>query len=527
VGTGEKLKVFISYSRRDSSDFVDELVAGLELAGFAPFLDRHDIAAGEEWEARLGGLIQQADTVVYVISPEAVKSKRCEWEVNSALTQSKRIMPVIFKTVIDAEIPEELRRRQFVRFDTGLGINRPLTQLAEALGQDLDWIREHTRLGELALRWEARGRPESLLLRGDELAAAQAWADKPKSEAPAITDLMGAFINTSKDAEAANFAKSRATQRRVDRARVVVVTLMCVLLMVVVGGLAAWRKQYWLKEHMYALTNVHALSTAQERALKPKDSFKECTDCPEMIAVPAGSFLMGSPVGQGDNDEHPQHNVSFAKPFAIAKYELTFDQWDGCVGHGDCAPHVSDSGWGRGWQPAINVSWDDAQSYVAWLSRITGKEYRLLSEAEYEYAARAGAQTVYPWGDHHAVTALANCEGCGSQWDGKQTAPVGSFAANEFGLYDMVGNVLEWVEDCYHGSYVGAPTDGLHWIVACQDDHLRIERGGSWEINLSEVRSARTVRQGGSHGSTSLKSIGAWPKIPMTAGAASPLFTPS
>ena len=108
----------------------------------------------------------------------------------------------------------------------------------------------------------------------------------------------------------------------------------------------------------------------------------------------------------------------------------------------------------------INVSWDDAQSYVAWLSRMTGKTYRLLSEAEYEYAARAGTQTVYPWGDDIGKN-NANCDGCGSRWDGKQTAPVGSFAANAFGLYDMVGNVWEWAEDCYHDSYNGAPADGI------------------------------------------------------------------
>ena len=150
VGPAEKPKVFISYSRRDSSEFAEELVTGLELAGFAPFLDRHDIAVGEEWEARLGRLIQQADTVVYVISPEAVKSERCGWEVDRALVQSKRIMPVIFKPVPESEIPEQLRRRQFVRFDIGPGITKPLTQLANAVRQDIDWICQHTRLAELS-----------------------------------------------------------------------------------------------------------------------------------------------------------------------------------------------------------------------------------------------------------------------------------------------------------------------------------------------------------------------------------------
>src|SRR6266699_4727759 len=183
----EKLKVFISYSRRDASEFADELVAGLELAGFAPFLDRHDITAGEDWEARLGGLIAQSDTVVFVVSPEAVKSEQCTWEVDRTIELSKRLLPVIFKSVPDHDIPEKLRRLQFVRFDSGPGFARPLSQLAEALRVDLDWIREHTRLREIATRWDRRGRPESLLLRGDDLDAAKGWMAARNAAAHEIT----------------------------------------------------------------------------------------------------------------------------------------------------------------------------------------------------------------------------------------------------------------------------------------------------------------------------------------------------
>src|SRR5499425_2525887 len=153
---GEKLKVFISYSRRDAADFADELVAGLELAGFAPFIDRHDIKPGEPWEERLGGLIAQSDTVVFVVTPEAVKSERCTWEVERTLELSKRLLPLVHKPVPVNEIPEKLRRLQFVPFDTGRALNRSIAELAEALRVDLDWIREHTRIGELAARWRAR-----------------------------------------------------------------------------------------------------------------------------------------------------------------------------------------------------------------------------------------------------------------------------------------------------------------------------------------------------------------------------------
>ena len=199
---------------------------------------------------------------------------------------------------------------------------------------------------------------------------------------------------------------------------------------------------------------------------------------------------MGSPEGQGNADEHPQHEVTIARPFALAKFALTFDEWDACAARGGCRSDVSDNGWGRGRRPAINVTWDDAQAYVKWLSSVTGKPYRLLSEAEHEYAARAGSETKYPWGDDIKLDgqAMANCYGCGSQWDDKQTAPVGSFAANRFGLNDMVGNVAAWTEDCWNYSYKGAPTDGSPWTSDARSS--RVVRGGSWNIDPVLLRSA-------------------------------------
>ena len=483
TGSGEKVKIFISYSRRDSNDFAEELVAGLELAGFAPFLDRHDIAPGEPWEDRLSGLIQQADTVVYVISPEAVKSERCGWEVEKTLALSKRLLPIVFKPVPEAEIPEQLRKLQFVRFDAGPGITRPLAQLADALRQDLDWIREHTRLGELARRWETRGHPEALVLRGDDLAAALSWADRRKPDAPTISDLMRAYLAASKATEAVSLAKSKAIQRHIRWMRAFAV--LCAL--GVVAALAGWWKQDWLTERIYVWRNVNAFTAAQEKALKRGDLFNECTDCPEMIVVPAGSFMMGSPgephVTQfgtlQDFEDKPLHRVTIGKPLAVAKFELTFGEWNTCTAHGDCIPRVSDNGWGRGRQPVINVNWNDAQMYVAWLSKVTGKHYRLLTEAEYEYATRAGTVTPYYWGDEAGYN-NANCQDCQNRV-GKRTAPVGSFAPNAFGLYDMVGNVLEWTEDCYHEDYKGAPTDGTAWTSG-EYCNVRMCRGGGFDV---------------------------------------------
>jgi formylglycine-generating enzyme required for sulfatase activity len=533
TGSGEKLKVFISYSRRDSSEFADELVDGLELAGFAPFLDRHDIAPGEKWEDRLGGLISQADTVVFVVSSEAVKSERCAWEVEQTLRLSKRLLPVVFKLVAEADLPETLRERQFVRFDVAAGITRPLRELAEALRHDIDWIREHTRIGEMAARWEARGRLPSLLLRGDDVVAAEVWMKNRKADAPTISDVMQAFIAASKDADAAFLVKASIAEQKVAQSRRLVAVLSATFVAVLMVVLTAWWQEDWLKEReawlkesyaavwlkgsyaaakerIYSFVNVHPLKIAQEGALKPGGPpFKECTDCPEMVVVPAGSFMMGSSEDHGNRNEHPQHKVTITKPLAVSKYELTFAEWDACWHHGGC-PHVDDNDFSRGQQPVINVSWDEAKEYVSWLSKITGKTYRLLTEAEYEYAVRAGTLTAYPWGDDIKLdgAVMANCDGCGSQWDHHQTAPVGSFSPNKFGLYDMVGNVFEWTEDCTHNSYDEAPIDGSAWIAegpkgvidlgaifdhpgpASGDCSIRIVRGGAWFSHPDFLRSA-------------------------------------
>jgi formylglycine-generating enzyme required for sulfatase activity len=240
----------------------------------------------------------------------------------------------------------------------------------------------------------------------------------------------------------------------------------------------------------------YVLTPEAERALKPLASFRECAkDCPEMIVVPAGSFKMGSPATEKGHyvDEGPEHRVVFANPVAVSKFPVTFTDWDACVSAGGCPQggRADDVGWGRGTRPVIFVSWDDAQEYVAWLSRMTGKPYRLLSEAEWEYSARAGSTTAFLWGEE-AGKNNANCNGCGNQWDNRQTSPVGSFKPNAFGLHDTVGNVWQWVQDCYHNDYSAAPADGSAWISG--DCSFRVVRGGSWSGNPLDLRSANRGR---------------------------------
>ena len=213
---------------------------------------------------------------------------------------------------------------------------------------------------------------------------------------------------------------------------------------------------------------------------------------PEMVEIPAGVFRMGCVSGQRCSDqEEPVHEVRIARPFAISKYEVTFADWQTCLDGGGCNGYSpEDSGWGRADRPVINVSWNDAQAYLSWLSQETGEQYRLPSEAEWEYAARAGAATAYTWGNRIGRN-LANCQGCRSQWDNDQTAPVGSFPENAFGLHDMHGNVWEWVQDCWNGSYEGAPTDGRAWEV--RDCEFRVLRGGAWNTQTRWVRSAHRM----------------------------------
>ena len=205
----------------------------------------------------------------------------------------------------------------------------------------------------------------------------------------------------------------------------------------------------------------------------------------DMVSIPAGSFRMGD--GEGYDDEKPAHTVT-APAFKLGKHEVTFAQWDACVADGGCGGYSpDDEDWGRGDRPVINVSWDDTQSFIEWLNERTGGNYRLPTEAEWEYATRAGNTTEYSWADY-LNNNLANCrnDDCGDRWE--YTAPVGSFPANAWGLHDLHGNVWEWVQDCWNDSYNGAPTDGSAWTSG--DCSQRVFRGSSWDLPSRALRSA-------------------------------------
>lgn len=240
-----------------------------------------------------------------------------------------------------------------------------------------------------------------------------------------------------------------------------------------------------LKQGLLCLLSCAA--TAHADSVKPL--------LPEMVTVQSGWFMMGSPPDEPERsqNENPRHLVTITKPFEVGKYEVTFAEWDSCVADGGCDGYrPDDNGWGRGKRPVIHVGWEDAHAYIDWLNKKTGKQYRLLSEAEWEYAARGWTSTTYYWGNDIGKN-NENCNGCSDQFGGKQTAPVGSFKPNPFGLYDMLGNVREWTEDTYHRSYHGAPTDSRVWLDKNNEDS-HILRGGSWLQNAIIMRAANRGR---------------------------------
>jgi formylglycine-generating enzyme required for sulfatase activity len=370
-----------------------------------------------------------------------------------------------------------------------------------------EWTRLQSWLEPERMRLEALRSLQTDALtwdRSDRDAAFLNHREKRLAEAEAL-GAIGAYRMRLNAADFDYLAACRQAGAKAKRRELRVQALIYGLLIGVIVGLVGWINQAPLKEQMnwfmtmrpYMLANFrpYVLTAEAEQALKPGVNFRECAaDCPEMIVVPAGKFTMGSPATEeGRFDvEGPQHEVTIAKAFAVSKFDVTFAYWDACVSVGGC-PAVSDAGMGRAAKPVINVSWEDARKYVAWLSEMSGKPYRLLTEAEWEYAARAGTTSAYIWGADVGFE-NTNCDTCGSKWDDKETSPVGSFAANSFGLYDMVGDAWQWLEDCHHASYVGAPLDGSAWTSG--DCTSRVIRGGSWLNPPRLLRTGNRYRYG-------------------------------
>lgn len=250
------------------------------------------------------------------------------------------------------------------------------------------------------------------------------------------------------------------------------------------------------------------VTLASGKTVKALETFRDCANCPELVVIPPGKFAMGSPKGETGRaaDEDPLHTVTFAKPFALGKFEVTRGEYaefvaktgqhpgDGCYFF-DGTKLVADPA--RNWEkpaytqtdrdPVVCLNMQEMDAYVKWLSTTTGASYRLPSEAEWEFAARGGTKTARPWGDAIGK-GTANCDGCGTPFDAKGTSPAGTFAANGFGLHDVLGNVWERVFDCYQQNYNLTPTDGLPAVTG--DCTQRVTRGGAWLSDAPDVRIA-------------------------------------
>jgi formylglycine-generating enzyme required for sulfatase activity len=381
------------------------------------------------------------------------------------------------KRIVTIEPAHEALLRQWEELQNWLVVDRELLIV-------MDNVKRAAR------DWDKNERGDAWLTHeGARLQAAQKLNGRPDIAA-GLDQTDQNYLTACARAEAAARRRTRGTR-----------AALGALAFSVVAGAIAWHYEAYLKDGVHWITVVrpymarqvqpYVLTAAAERALKPGDSFRECAKdafCPDMIVAPAGEFMMGSrdtEEGRFPN-EGPQHRVAIARPFAVSKFDVTFDDWDACVSIGGCSD-VDDSTYGRETKPVINVTWVEAQQYVAWLGRMTGKPYRLLTEAEWEYVARAGATTAYSWGDDIGA-GQANCMGCGSKWDKVETSPVGSFPPNPFGLYDMAGDVWQWVQDCNHKDYAKAPTDGSEWSGGDCNEH--VARGGSWLVGPPFLRSA-------------------------------------
>jgi len=360
-------------------------------------------------------------------------------------------------------------------------IFRSWEKLREWIAAEREFLAWRSGLEASRRAWQATPEPfkPDALLMGLALSQAENWHGK---RAVDILPADREFILQS----------TKAAQRRQRRVQILVGAPLLAIVVVLIGWMnesymrADWRWFTVIRPYMTNEVRPYVLAAPAEQALKPGDSFRECAkNCPEMIVIPAGNFVMGSPpseIGRNDN-EGPQHKVVVEKLFAVSKFDVTFDEWDTCVAYGDCA-QIGDSTFGRGRHPVINVTFDDARRYLAWLSSMTGKPYRLLSEAEWEYAARAGTTTRFSFGDDDSQ---AGKYAWYSQNSDSKSHEVGLKLPNPFQLYDMQGDVWEWVEDCY-GPYTDQPTTSASVIRG--DCSRRVVRGGSWYYNATYLRSA-------------------------------------
>jgi formylglycine-generating enzyme required for sulfatase activity len=517
-------EVFISYSRKDS-DFARHLNTKLQEAEKTTYFDQESISTGVDFGKEIFKGIEGADNFLFVLSPDAVEAEYCEREVNHALEHSKRFITVLHRETEPTTMPEPLRVINWIDFKNH-PFDKSFPELIQAIELDRVHAHQHTVLQQRASDWAENNRSDDFLLNITACANAESWRDTAQKEQkkPVPTVLQQNFIQDSR----------KAIKKANRRMKILFsVVGLSAIVAVILAVFSVFQMKEVEKQRNEAETQRNEAETQRQalykrvdfthedytkKLLQLKKDWKIFRDPflqdsakagPEMIWIPAGSFVMGDIQGEGDNDEKPEHKVSI-KRFAMGRYEVTVGEFRqfveakkyqteaekgyGCQvvsKKGLLENNVTEANWLHPYfplednQPVVCVSWHDAVAYTEWLSTETGQTYRLPSEAQWEYAARAEKETVFWWRNNIGKN-WANCEGCGSEWD---IAPVGSFKANPFGLYDTAGNVWEWVADPWHRDYRDAPSDGRVWEA--KGNHcVRVIRGGAWNEKPKNIRGA-------------------------------------
>jgi formylglycine-generating enzyme required for sulfatase activity len=465
-------KIFISYRREDdpaaAARVRDALASKFGKANL--FMDVDSLVAGQRFDDELRRALAVCDVLIAIIGPrwmDLLESKRVmsgprdyvREEIAQALKRNVVVVPVrvgreggLPPLPRAKDLPADIRDLvEYQKHDVvHERFSRDMAQLIEAI----HYVRRSRRTGHTFHR------------------APLAWISAGAATVLALSLLVYVLLVSGLWAP---HASQRTDRVSMDKSQAALVPARC--------------------------DGVETQVGSERRCLKAKDSFRDCSNCPEMVVVPAGTFTMGSPVNEPERfDREMQVRVSIGGPFAAGKYAVTFDEWDACVADGGCNIYKpNDQGWGRGKHPVINVSWDDAKAYTTWLSRKTGMTYRLLSEAEREYVTRADTTMPFWWGS--SITPMqANFDGSvdpyrggGSKGEYRQrTVPVHSFEPNPWGLYNVHGNVWEWTEDCWNDSNTGNPGDGRPRTTG--DCSRRVIRGGSWDVDPQLLRSASRLR---------------------------------
>lgn len=451
------MKIFISYRREDSKYQADRIYNGLceIVSPDNVFMDIDSIPLGANFRNTLKGWVDSCDILLALIGKDWIASadpatggRRLDnpsdfvrIEISEALSRGIPVVPIILDDAPfpDVELlPDEMkelvdRQAEFIEFRT---FDADVDRLIRKLGLEQDGPAEPPVSSEAA--------------------------QEPK---PATGDTASTLDQLFADARRDVWEGTIGSDGRIEIAPPIV----------------------------YGAPNGRYLPGNGK-----KEWFRDFETAPEMVVIPSGSFLMGIAEDQFSHTrdkEGPQHEVTIGRPFAVSRFTITFDEWDACALDGGCARYIpSDEGWGRGMQPVINISWNDAQAYIAWLnSKVPGTPYRLLSEAEWEYMARAGITTTFIWGSefgggHANFFATESLEYDEEEVDRLplKPLPVDSYQPNNFGVYNAFGNIWEWVEDCWHENYEGAPADGSTWLSG--DANERVIRGGSWFSPFTAMR---------------------------------------